>query len=688
MYLEEFQIPVHKLSGVGPSIGKDFQRLGILTVRDLLLHLPRAYEDRSKPLPLITVPRDGRKTFVNTLAFVEGHDYFYYGSKKTLKIYIRDTTASAELVCYGRNFLGQKFPPGTKIRLAGIFQYQYNRLQSSSFDISLEHQRTEEFTSILPIYPLAGKLNQKILRKLIQQGMKQYGMYVTDEISSSLRGSLGLLPLSEALKSLHSPQKPTDPEAGRHSLAFRELFFFQIEIIRRSVERKAWVRPQRKLPKNLQEKAIKILPFHLTLDQLRALEEIGKDIESPSPMARLLQGDVGSGKTLVAFLTALRYSEEGIQSAFMAPTELLARQHADQAARLLEPLGVRLAYYSGKVPYKLRKPLLKALSEGEVDLVIGTHALFSEEVQFKNLGFVIIDEQHRFGVDQRRKLADKGIHPDILLMSATPIPRTLALSVFGDLEVSEIKCLPPGRKPVETHLAKIGNEEKVYRWVAQELSKGHQAYFVYPLIEGDGELKDAETMYKQLQHSIFPPYKVGLIHSRMEEEAQRATMEAFAQNRIQVLVATSIVEVGIDVPNATCMVIEHAERFGLSDLHQLRGRVGRGQNPGYAFLVYDPFLTDLAKERLKVLKETTDGFRIAEEDLRLRGPGDMVGVRQSGLLEFAIARLPQDLELMLQARKEATQVLQKDPGLLHPENKGVRIYLEKYLAKTSRGTAP
>lgn len=676
MYLEELSIPIAKLQGVGPALGKDLNRLGIFTVADLLLHLPRGYEDRSKLIPLISILSQGGKGFVNTIAFVEAHEYFWFGSQKTLKILIRDSTASAELVCYGRNFLANKYPPGIQVRVAGTFTYQYKRIQSSSFDLDNPTHPSEEFSSILPIYPLSGRLTQRILRKILRQGYAKYGINLKDELSESLRTTYTLLPISSALRAIHFPRSMDEPEQGRKSLAFRELFSFQIEVIRRGMERKVAVRPARKLPSSLRDEAFRRLPFSLTEDQYQALAEIDRDIEGSSPMARLLQGDVGSGKTLVALLAALRFTEAGIQSAFMAPTELLARQHADNAARFLEPLGIRLAFYSGKVPLKLRKPLLLALSRGEVDIVIGTHALFSEEVRFANLGFVVIDEQHRFGVDQRKKLADKGLHPDILLMSATPIPRTLALSVFGDLDVSELKSLPPGRKPVETHLARMGNEEKVYAWVERELQKGHQAYFVYPLIEGDGDLKDAETMYQRLQSSIFPKYRVGLIHGRLSEEEQRSTMEAFVKNQFQVLVATSIVEVGVDVPNATCMVIEHAERFGLAALHQLRGRVGRGSAQSYAFLVYDPHLTELAKERLKVLKETTDGFRIAEEDLRLRGPGDMVGVRQSGLLDFSIAQLPQDMDLMVEARKEALRILAEDPGLVQPEHAGLRFIQE------------
>jgi ATP-dependent DNA helicase RecG len=372
----------------------------------------------------------------------------------------------------------------------------------------------------------------------------------------------------------------------------------------------------------------------------------------------------------VAFLTALLFTEAGRQSAIMAPTELLARQHAEGAARFLEPLGVRLAFFSGSVPAKARRPALEALKAGDIDIVIGTHALFSGDVEFHDLGLVIIDEQHRFGVAQRNRLFAKSLYPDILVMSATPIPQTLALSAFGDMDVSVIKTLPPGRKPVQTHLALEGREQKVYDYVRGQLEAGRQAYFVYPLIEGTEtqDLKDAESMYRKLKEEIYPGVSAGLIHSRLPEEEKRLIMAQFSAGEIRILAATSVVEVGVDVANATCMVVEHAERFGLAALHQLRGRVGRGLWQSYAFLVYSGGLTETGKRRLKIMKETTDGFRIAEEDLALRGPGDLTGLRQAGLLDFRAARLPADMDIMLASRKAAYDLLEKDPGLLAPEH--------------------
>jgi ATP-dependent DNA helicase RecG len=405
---------------------------------------------------------------------------------------------------------------------------------------------------------------------------------------------------------------------------------------------------------------------------------------SPRPMARLLQGDVGSGKTLVAFLACLDAIEAGGQAAIMAPTELLARQHAATAARLLEPLGVRLAFLSGNVEDAARPPLLAALRSGDVDLVLGTQALFSDEVEYKDLRLTVVDEQHRFGVLQRLALSRKGPLPDLLMMTATPIPRTLALTVFGDLSVSAIRTMPPGRKPVITHLAKAGNEAKVYDFVRKLVAAGRQAYFVYPLISVAGspatdrlELKNAEAMAEKLRKETYPEFRVGLIHSRLKEDEKRATMDAFSKGELSILVATSVVEVGVDVPNAAAMVVEHAERFGLAALHQLRGRVGRGSEQSYCFLVYSSDVTEDAKARLKAMLGTSDGFALAEEDLRIRGPGEIAGTAQSGYLRLSIADPIRDALVLEEARAEAFAMLEADPGLLDPANAPVRDVLAR-----------
>jgi ATP-dependent DNA helicase RecG len=485
-------------------------------------------------------------------------------------------------------------------------------------------------------------------------------------------------------------------EKAKNTLIYEELFYLEVMVGKRALERRQQdggtaravikqVTTEAGAFSPLQQRLIERLPFQLTAGQNAAIAEINRDLGGPYPMARLLQGDVGSGKTLVAFLACLRALEGGGQAAVMAPTELLARQHAENAARLLEPVGARIAFLTGNLKAAGRNQLLKSLAAGEIDIVVGTHALFSRDVVYRNLRLVVVDEQHRFGVTQRQAIMAKGDHPDLLMMSATPIPRTLALTVFGDLDVSVIRDLPPGRKPVKTHLAKESNEEKVYNFVSRELAAGRQAYFVYPLIEaGTSDLKDAQSMAERLERKVFPRYKTALVHSRLDEEEKRLTMEAFRSGEVRVLVATSVVEVGVDVPNASCMVIEHAERFGLSALHQLRGRVGRGSDQAYCFLIYsdDPegetgVLTEEGKTRLKVMLESNDGFVISEEDLKLRGPGQIAGIEQSGYLSLGIADPIRDAAELERARADAFAMLEADPGFLLPEHRCIAQVLER-----------
>jgi ATP-dependent DNA helicase RecG len=414
----------------------------------------------------------------------------------------------------------------------------------------------------------------------------------------------------------------------------------------------------------------------LTGDQITALKEIRLDLAGAEPMNRLLQGDVGSGKTLVAWISALYALSGGAQVAFMAPTELLARQHAESAASLLGDLGIRLAFLTGSVRNKERRLLLEAVREGEVDILIGTHALFSAEVVFKNLRYVIIDEQHRFGVEQRLALLAKATVPDLLLMTATPIPRTLSLTVFGNLNISTLKTMPAGRKPVVTHLVSEASRKRMYQAVGVEFSRGHQAYFVYPRIDDSGEddVRDVTNMFEYLKEE-YPLIPSALIHSRLDEEEKIAILRSYQQGELSYLVSTSVVEVGIDIPNATVMVIEHAERFGLSALHQLRGRVGRSDLQSYCFLVFSSQLTEEAKSRLTVLKNSNDGFYIAEQDLLIRGPGELSGVRQSGYLRLTFASLTEDLALIQLAREEADRILSSKDGLLGAEHEAIRSVL-------------
>ncbi|MDR1248218.1 MAG: ATP-dependent DNA helicase RecG [Treponema sp.] len=703
MFLRELSAQADHIKGAGPASVKALAKIGINSVAALLCYYPRDWEDRSRVVPLADY---GRQEPVCTVVRVIAHDWFGFGATRTLKVYVEDDSTQAVLVCFNRPFLKNQLVAGMQYRIWGRFYYKYGELQSSAFEFEPAENSSKTFDQVLPVYPLSAGLNQGLFRRLIRQALIQYAKPLEDELPQAVIERDGLLPKSEAIRACHFPRSMEELERARKTLIYEELFYLEMIIGRRSMERRniAVKATRSGETKNspLQERLVERLPFGLTSGQKAAIADINRDMDGSYPMARLLQGDVGSGKTLVAFLAALRAVELGGergQAAILAPTELLARQHAENAARLLEPVGIKPAFLTGNLKASGRSRLLKALAAGDIDIVAGTHALFSRDVVYRNLSLVVVDEQHRFGVTQRQAIMDKGDHPDLLMMSATPIPRTLALTVFGDMDVSVIPDLPPGRKPVKTHLAKQSNETKVYDFVRGELAAGHQAYFVYPLIEaGDSRekgglhaLKDAESMADRLGRQVFKGLPVALIHSKLDEEEKRRIMDAFRLGEIRVLVATSVVEVGVDVPNATCMVVEHAERFGLAALHQLRGRVGRGEAQSYCFLVYsdsppDPatypapdnsVLTEDGKKRLKVMLENSDGFVIAEEDLKLRGPGQIAGLEQSGYLSLGIADPVRDAAELARARTDAFAILEADPDLLLPEHRRIAAVLER-----------
>lgn len=682
MLLREISVPVSRVRGVGPAAAERLAVLGILTVGDLLSHWPRSWDDRTEEVPL-SAWNGGRR--VHAAVTVLAHDWFGFGRMRTLKIAIEDAEGTrAELACFNRPFLANSFPVGSRAVVTGSFQWKYGGLQSSAFELEAEGEASR---SVLPVYSLTAGVTQAQMRKIVARALAEYGRGIDSELPESVRAERALPSKGEVLRLMHGPRSLADAELGRRALVFEELFLLQYAVARRAVERRGRLpaldpsggrsaggdapTPAELGLSPLQARLVERLPFDLTADQLIAVAEMNRDLSAPARMARLLQGDVGSGKTLVAFLAACRAVDLGGQVALLAPTELLARQHAENAAALLEPIGVRVAFLTGNIKAEGRSRLLERLASGGIDLVVGTHALFSAGVSYRRLLLAVVDEQHRFGVLQRSAILEKGAAsdperkpPHFLMMSATPIPRTLALSAFGDLDVSVIRSMPAGRKPIVTHLARMGNEGRVYEFVARELRAGRQAYFVYPIIEdGDrADLKSAERMRDELGRT-FPGVGIALIHSRVGDDEQRAIMADFRSGAIGVLVATSVVEVGVDVPNATCMVIEHAERFGLAALHQLRGRVGRGPLESYCFLVYADGLTEEAKARLRVMHETADGFRIAEEDMALRGPGDVAGIEQSGYLSFEVADPVRDADVLLEAREAAFALVAREAGL-------------------------
>jgi len=661
------------LPGFGARRAQRVRRLGVETVGDLLTLVPRRYEDRSRVISLAEAAQYGEGLVHAT---VVDHAYFPRGRQRTLKILIRDEGSVASLVCFGRNFLAKSFPPGTDLAVYGQFSLRYGEIQTASFEAErlVDGQTVHPAPGLVPVYPLTDGISQVQLRDAVNAALERWGDAIEDEVPAAIRSAEGLASMAEAIGWLHRPPSTEHAERAIQRLVWGELFVFQLRLAQDAQRRRRQRRrPRPAAGRTLAAPVRERLPFSLTADQERVLAEILGDMERPWPMSRLLQGDVGSGKTLVALLTALFAIERGQQVALMVPTELLARQHARNIGVLLADVDVHPALALGSMPTASRRELAAALGDGAVDLVIGTHALFSESFAWANLGLVIIDEQHRFGVGQRERLQERGQAPDVLMMSATPIPRSLALTAFGDSEVSTIRELPPGRKPVRTHLTRMGNEERVYTFVQRELEAGHQAYLVYPAIESGGArgYRSAEEMHRELQ-SRLAPYRIGLAHSRMDDTERAATMEAFSRGELQALVATSVVEVGVDVPNATCMVIEHAEVFGLAALHQLRGRVGRGNAQAYCLLVYQEPLSDDGRERLRVMYESTDGFHIAEEDLRIRGPGELQGSRQSGFLEFRFADIRHHMRQMVAARERIAELLRDDPDLVHPDHAATR----------------
>ena len=698
MKLKDIETPISTISGIGPSLQSAFSKLNIFNISDLLSTYPRDYEDRTQTIPIKDFAKVSK---VHCFAKVLDHQWFGFGKMKTLKIIIFDGETRGTLVCYNRPFMEKSLPIGSIISVTAPFSYKYGEIQTSIFDAQIISKsgelqdfvgKLDPTSKILSLYRLTSGLSQNQYRKTISQALKMYGNGISNELPENVIQRQDLLSKQKAIHVIHCPENLDELDKAIKTIKFEELFFFQEAILKRVAERKKISKASTDFT-DLSPRQIKLassLPFELTDDQKKIIATINAEIDSsckdaikfqenqdefsenakPFTISRLIQGDVGSGKTLVAFFAALRIIDWGGQCVILSPTELLARQHAENASKLLSPLGINPSFLTGNIKAKGRNQLLNSIKNGETQLIIGTHALFSKNVQYKNLQLAIVDEQHRFGVIQRNFIKEKCAIPNILMMSATPIPQTLALTVFGDLDISTIKTMPKGRLPIKTHLTKPGNESHVYETVRKELQNGNQAYFVYPMIENlsDDEenpnysnpskkIKNAVEMFEHLSKNVYPEFKCGLIHSKVDEDEQNKILKDFKDGKINIIVATTVVEVGVDVPNATCMVIEQAERFGLAALHQLRGRVGRGAKQSYCFLIYGANLTEIGKQRLKAMYENTDGFELAELDLKLRGPGEVAGIQQSGYLSLGLSDPVQDKELLEIARSEVLATL-------------------------------
>jgi ATP-dependent DNA helicase RecG len=659
------------VKGVGPRRAADLARVGLLTVEDFLLRFPLRYENRADVRAIGSL-RPGQVATVIGDVVTSGVRTTRRPGFRLFELVVKDASGPVRAVFPNQSFLRDIFHPGARVVLYGALEFRGSSgMQFTNPDYEVLHdpadgeERDESIHAgrIVPIYEKAGAVTPRMQRTLIHRLIAELPPELPDPLPEGIRAARRMPDRRRAIVETHFPSEGTDIDAlnasrtpAQQRLIFEEFFLFQAGLVVRK-RRHAGEKKARAVvvDDRIRESARRVLPFRLTNGQKTALREIVTDMQRPEPMNRLLQGDVGAGKTIVALLSALVAMENRLQVAFMAPTEILADQHYLTIRRLLDKSSFRIASLTGSLTPSRRKEVLAELKSGTIHLVVGTHALAEQAVGFHELGLVVIDEQHRFGVLQRATLRGKGANPDVLVMTATPIPRTLALTAYGDLDVSVIRELPPGRLPMTTVAKPESRRDEVYRMARRELEAGRQVYVIYPLVEDSEkvDLRAATAMADHLRVEVFPEFNVGLLHGRLKQDDKDRVMSAFARGDIHILVSTTVVEVGVDVANATLMIVEHAERFGLSQLHQLRGRVGRGAHASTCVLLYQPPLGDAGKARLDALVSTTDGFEIAERDLALRGPGDFFGTRQSGLPTLRVGDLMRDHQLMEEARRDA-----------------------------------
>lgn len=668
------ETPLTDLPGVGPARGKKLEKLGLRTLGDTLDHLPQRYEDRRECHALRDAPQD-RPCCVSAMVAETPRVSFVRRGLTLVKVKAVDDTDTVHITFFNQDYIREVMGRGDSFIFYGLVERQGSQLTMTN--PVFEREGTARFTGlIMPVYPLTAGISNNLLAGLTRRAVDGCLDGLPEILPARLRREHQLCQTQFARKNIHYP---TDFEAlaiARRRLVFEELFVLTCGLAQLKDRRSAG---EGRVMEGAPEDFADLLPFAPTGAQRRAMEDIAADLKSGRAMNRLVQGDVGSGKTAVAAFGAWAAAKNGVQCALMAPTELLAEQHARIMEALLAPAGVRVALLTGSVKGKEKKVLLAALAAGEIDLLVGTHALFSQGVEYRDLGLVIADEQHRFGVAQRSALAEKGgaAPPHVLVMSATPIPRTLALIIYGDLDVSVMDELPPGRTPVTTLLVGEDKRARMYGFVRKQVGEGRQVYIVCPSVEENGggwedgpamDLKAVTAYAHELQERVFPDLRVGFVHGRLKSKEKEEAMAAFTRGELDVLVSTTVIEVGVDVPNASLMIIENAERFGLSQLHQLRGRVGRGKHQSWCVLV-TASRSETARERLRALCATNDGFQIAEEDLRLRGPGDFFGKRQHGLPQLKVADFAADMELLKEAREAAEALIAADPELKKPSHR-------------------
>ena len=689
---------IQYVKGVGPKRAELFKRLAINTVEDALTHLPRRYEDRGN-FKKISQIKYGEIETISGIVKAAGINVTTRKRMKIFELVVGDGTGIITAKWFNQPYMKNIFKIGQKVILNGKVKmnnyYGYGaEIDNPEYEVIDDDADMLLHTGrIVPIYPETSGLTSRQIRVIMKTILVTHQSQINDYLPSDILEQNKLMPLSAAFYEIHFPEAEKDIallNSGRSEmhrrLAFDEFFLLELGLALRKKDMEKEKRDALKINGELTKQLIDSLPFKLTSAQVRVIDEIKGDLTSPHPMNRIIQGDVGCGKTVVALSAMLMAIENGFQTAIMAPTEILAEQHYLNIKSLINKLSLNVVLLTSS---RKDKEDIKAVENGDANIVIGTHALIQDDIKFKRLGFAVVDEQHKFGVMQRGAIKKKGYNPDILIMTATPIPRTLAMSVYGDLDISIIDELPPNRMPIKTMKFYKSHRLDAFKLVKKEILQGRQCYLIYPLIEESEkvDLKAATEMAEHLKKDIFPEYNLGLLHGRMKTEEKEEIMRDFKEGRINILVSTTVIEVGIDVPNASVMMIEHAERFGLAQLHQLRGRVGRGQYQSYCLLMAEYPLSDDAKRRLDIMVKTNNGFDIAEEDLNIRGPGEFFGTRQSGLPELKNANILRDVKILEAARREAFELIKKDPVLSMPEHNNLKTVLkQKWLERLELGT--
>ena len=674
--MEELTKEVQYVKGVGPSKKLLLNKLGIFTLKDLITYYPRTYEDRSKPTKIAYL-EDGQEALIEAIATSRISEIRTRNKRVVLyKLIVRDETGSCTITWYNQKYLRNKIIPGNTYKFYGKVKKVQNRFEMFSpvFDMEENNKNTGK---IIPIYPLTYNLSQNAIRQIIENGLSLVSEKLEETLPDYIVNEYKLMDINSAIHKIHFPDNFEEFKIARKRLVFEELLSMQLALL---MFKNRYSKKDKGIMFDKQVKmadVINELPFKLTKAQLRVLEEIDNDMESSNAMNRLLQGDVGSGKTAVSIIAAYKAVRSGYQAAIMAPTAILATQHLESFRQVLDRFNIRCELLTSSVTKKKKEEILENLANGEIDIIIGTHALLEENVVFKNLGFVVTDEQHRFGVNQRATIASKGKNPDVLVMTATPIPRTLALILYGDLDISIIDELPPNRKKIDTFAVTKSMEERINNFVRKQIDEGRQAYIVCPLVEDNEEmnLQSVIELAERYKNETFKEYRVEYLHGKMKNKEKDEIMEKFKKGDIDILISTTVIEVGVNVPNASIMVVENAERFGLAQLHQLRGRVGRGEYQSYCILKYQGN-NEVIRKRMKVMTETNDGFIISEKDLELRGSGEFFGTKQHGIPEFKIANLFEDIQILKVVQNLAISIIDKDPNLEKPENRSLNKLIE------------